>query len=109
MVIDGAHIDDVPELFRRRAIDAQISLDDRSESTARRQGAVPDDADVVRALLIDESARSRVTKLIRRTVAFLATRHRLIGEHLSVAVTTGHQCRYTPPGAGEVGWSLEPR
>ncbi len=109
MVIDGAHIDDVPELFRRRAIDAQISLDDRFESTARRQGADPSDTDVVRALLIDESARSRVTKLIRRTVAFLATRHRLVGEHLAVAVTTGHQCRYTPPGTGEVNWSLEPR
>ena len=42
----------------------------------------------------DDAVRSRVTKLLRRTVASLGEHHRLLGEHLERSVSTGHLCSY---------------
>ena len=62
------------------------------------------DLDTLRAELLDDRARSRISKLLRRTVGRLADQHATLGRHLRSAVTTGRTCRYTaPPG---VAWNL---
>lgn len=57
---------------------------------------VPDADDDLRSTLFDDRARSRVTKLLRRTVAQLTRAHPLLGRHLDASLTTGYACRYSP-------------
>ncbi|MCB1272051.1 MAG: hypothetical protein KDB31_11530 [Microthrixaceae bacterium] len=55
-------------------------------------------------VLRDDRARSRVSKLLRRTISSLHEDHRVLAEHLSATVSTGHVCAYEPsPG---VRWFL---
>ncbi len=63
-------------------------------------------ADALRELLFDEATRSRVSKLLRRTIVKLGDTHKLLGIHLSEAVHTGHACRYQPTSRLEISWRL---
>lgn len=60
----------------------------------------------IRSVLFDEATRSRITKLLRRTIESLSSSHRLVGEHLAASVVTGHGCRYRATGA-PVTWRIE--
>jgi hypothetical protein len=52
--------------------------------------------------LFDERSRTRVTKLLRRTIDRITQVHPLLGAHLAARVETGYGCRY---GAqSEVHW-----
>ena len=62
----------------------------------------------IRSVLFDDATRSRVTKLVRRTIAALTASHRLVGEHLAASVVTGHGCRYRPAGTPP-SWSIARR
>ncbi len=53
-------------------------------------------ADEVRRQLFDDRARSRVSKLLSRTMQRLSGEHRLLGEHLLDSIETGFACRYNP-------------
>lgn len=58
----------------------------------------------IRAVLFDETTRSRVTKLLRRTISNLSESQPSVGAHLAASVVTGYGCRYRPTGA-PVSWS----
>ena len=60
----------------------------------------------IRAVLFDEATRSRVSKLLRRTIVKLSESHQLVAAHLDASVVTGHGCRYRPAGA-PVEWNLD--
>ncbi len=60
----------------------------------------------LRETFFDDTVRSRVTKLLRRTIVKLGETHRLLGAHLDAAVRTGHACRYEPTGSVEINWHL---
>jgi len=64
-------------------------------------------SEAMRALFFDDTIRSRMTKLLRRTIVKLSESHQLIATHLEASVVTGYGCRYRPAGAG-VQWSLDP-
>lgn len=59
----------------------------------------------LRTLLHDDQIRSRVSKLIRRTVSRLGEQHRRLGDHLETMVETGHSCAYV--GGEHVRWTTE--
>ena len=69
-------------------------------------GSGDDETDAIRAVLFDEATRSRVTKLLRRTIVKLSESHQLIAAHLDASVVTGHGCRYRPVGA-PVQWGAD--
>jgi hypothetical protein len=73
-------------------------------SAERSLDALGGDPGAARAALVDDRARSRVTKLLRRTIAALGERHRLLGEHLDGAVRTGTTCAYV--GHDRLRWRL---
>lgn len=58
----------------------------------------------LRAVLVDDRVRSRVSKLLRRTIDKLADLHPLLGTHLRASVETGYACSYR--AAPEVTWRL---
>lgn len=58
----------------------------------------------LRGLLFDDAVRSRISKLIHRTIARLDTHHPVLGAHLRHTVHTGHICRYEPIGDHPVRW-----
>jgi len=60
----------------------------------------------IRAVLFDEATRSRVSKLLRRTIVKLSESHQLVAAHLDASVVTGHGCRYRPAGA-PVQWGAD--
>jgi hypothetical protein len=60
----------------------------------------------LREVFFDDTVRSRVTKLLRRTIVKLGGTHRLLGAHLDRAVRTGHACRYEPDAVVGVNWRL---
>lgn len=51
----------------------------------------------LRAIVFDDRVRSRVSKLLRRTISALGDEHPLLGEHLRVSVRTGFTCSYEAP------------
>ncbi|MHB1139204.1 MAG: hypothetical protein ACYC2O_09635, partial [Microthrixaceae bacterium] len=55
------------------------------------------DVEQLRAELLDDRARSRVSKLLHRTVERIDAAHPLAGRHLRSHVTTGWTCRYEAP------------
>ncbi len=55
------------------------------------------EAEALRALVVDDATRTRVSKLLRRTVDRLGEHHHLLGSHLAASVRTGHVCSYDPP------------
>jgi hypothetical protein len=60
----------------------------------------------IHAQLIDERVRSRVSKLIHRTISKLEADHRLLAVHLARSVSTGYGCRYRPTSQVEISWNL---
>lgn len=64
--------------------------------------------EAIRGVLFDDPTRSRMTKLLRRTIAKLSESHRLSAMHLDASIVTGHGCRYRPTGAA-VHWRVQPR
>ena len=66
----------------------------RADLSAPRAGR---GVDQLRAELLDDRARSRVSKLLRRTVDRIEVCHPLAGRHLRAHVTTGWTCRYEAP------------
>lgn len=50
--------------------------------------------DGVAEQLFDDGVRSRVSKLVRRTVARLASDHETLAAHLDASLDTGYACRY---------------
>lgn len=62
----------------------------------------------IRARLMDDGVRSRMGKLLTRTIARLDDAHPLLGAHLRTSVHTGHSCRYEPPvGVAAIGWTVD--
>lgn len=61
--------------------------------------------DSIRAVLFDDTTRSRMTKLLRRTIVNLSQVHQLAARHLDASVVTGYGCRYRPRGA-PVAWGI---
>ncbi|MFV1990539.1 MAG: hypothetical protein ACC652_07345, partial [Acidimicrobiales bacterium] len=55
-----------------------------------------DVTDEVRRKLFDDRARSRVSKLLSRTLERLVEEHALVGQHLVDTIDTGFACRYNP-------------
>ena len=88
---------------------ADVSRIAAMTSATWRSGGNGDDAGdevniaAIRSLVFDDSTRSRMTKLLRRTIASVAEAHPVIGAHLGASLTTGHGCRYRPIGAA-VEW-----
>jgi len=62
----------------------------------------------LREVLLDDAVRSRVSKLVNRTITKVAKSHRLLGSHLASAVSTGYACQYAPAGVVEISWNLFP-
>lgn len=58
----------------------------------------------LRQLVYDNRERSRVTKLLRRTISGLADDHRSLAAHLDHHVRTGYLCCYSAPP--QVRWIL---
>jgi hypothetical protein len=54
--------------------------------------------------LMDDRARTRVSKSLRRTIARLGDAHALLGQHLAHTVRTGYRCRYE--GGPGIAWRL---
>ena len=71
-------------------------------------GGADGTTEMIRAVLFDETTRSRVTKLLRRTISNLNDVQPVIGAHLAASVVTGYGCRYRPTGA-PVSWRLSRR
>ena len=65
---------------------------------------VEDDPDGVRRAFRDDRSRSRVSKLLRRTIAQLDDASPTIGRHLAATVSTGHLCSYTPMLQPSLRW-----
>lgn len=68
-----------------------------------RDTAEPSD---LRRLLMDDRVRSRISKLVSRTIAKVADVHPHLGEHLAGTVSTGYLCRYR--SVGQVVWRVAP-
>lgn len=58
----------------------------------------------LRRLVFDDRERSRVSKLLRRTISTLAEDHRSLAAHLGLNVRTGYLCSYSAPP--QVRWLL---
>lgn len=65
-------------------------------------GASVDD---LRDQLFDDRTRSKVSKLVRRTIERIAAVHPLLGGHLRTSIKTGHYCCYD--GSALVCWRLD--
>ena len=76
------------------------------EAAARLDGREDDAGDEIRALLLDDTVRSRVGKLLSRTVEGLDGDHPLLAAHLRTTLHTGHVCRYDPPVDPSVVWAV---
>jgi hypothetical protein len=60
--------------------------------------------DEIRALLLDDAVRSRVGKLLSRTISGIEDDHPLLAGHLRSTLRTGHTCQYDPPADRSVVW-----
>ena len=63
----------------------------------------PDGDEDLWSAVFDDRVRSRVTKLLRRTVVQLRGAHPLLGQRLDGCLTTGYVCRYSSEGTD---WEL---
>ncbi|MDE0804251.1 MAG: hypothetical protein OSA99_13135 [Acidimicrobiales bacterium] len=61
--------------------------------------------DDLRVLLHDDQVRTRVTKLVRRTIARIGDEHRRLGDHLEAMVETGYSCAYV---GDRIPWATGP-
>jgi len=94
-LLDGGDLDGVRAL-------ADLDLIRQLEA----QEPSSDVTDSLRATFFDDGNRSRVTKLVRRTIAKIGESHALLGRHLELAVRTGHVCRYVQTDGVQVAWTL---
>ena len=97
-VVDGQDASDIASMTA-----AAGDLIEGSESRRSREVG-----EAIRAVLFDDATRSRITKLLRRTIANLSLSHRLVAAHLAASVTTGYGCRYRPTGS-PVSWRIDRR
>lgn len=63
-----------------------------------------DDPEGVRLAFRDDRDRSRVSKLLRRTIQQLEATSPTAGRHFAATVTTGHQCCYSPMAKPVLRW-----
>lgn len=88
-------------------LDRLAGVDDPGELDALADALHDADEAAIRDRLMDDGVRSRVGKLLTRTIARLDDAHPLLGAHLRATVHTGHSCRYQPPaGPASVGWTV---
>ncbi len=100
VVVDGGDAAELAALMP----DAWRQLSDRAGEHDLKRAA--DDASVaLRRVFFDDSTRSRVSKLLRRTIEKLSESCPALGWHLQASVRTGHGCRYCPTGE-HVSWQL---
>jgi hypothetical protein len=66
--------------------------------------AIERDGEELLVELSDEAIRTRVDKLLRRTIARLADAHPLLGDHLRGSVRIGQLCRYEPTPGSPITW-----
>jgi len=95
-LLDGGDAESIAELASGEVLG---QLDDHTSGDAELTGKL-------RATFFDDANRSRVTKLVRRTIVRLGESHRLLGAHLDGAIRTGHVCRYRPHGELAVRWEF---
>ncbi len=81
--------------------DAVLAAADRLRGEDGRAGASTHD---IRTMLFDDTVRSRVGKLLARTIERIAEVHPLLSDHLRATVRSGHLCRYDPPGGRSTVW-----
>mgnify|MGYP000267987161 CR=1 FL=1 len=96
MVVDGGDPASVA------ALTAEALASRATDDEVRQSGEY---IDSIRAVLFDDTTRSRMTKLLRRTIANLSQVHQLAARHLDASVVTGYGCRYRPRGA-PVTWRI---
>lgn len=100
VVLDGGDVDDIaalmPEAWHRLSA---------ASTSSDIEGAADDVSAAVRKVFFDDSRRSRISKLLRRTIDKLGEACPPAGAHLQASVRTGHGCRYLPAGA-PVQWQL---
>lgn len=94
-VVDGGDASSIAVMASEAWASGETEIDEAAAS------------ETIRSLFFDDTTRSRMTKLLRRTIVKLSESHQLIATHLEASVVTGHGCRYRPAGAA-VQWSLDP-
>ena len=94
--LDGGDVGDIVDLMSGDTL-GQLAADEVADSEVEAR---------LRKIFFDDSNRSRVTKLLRRTIAKVGESHRLLGDHLDGAIRTGHVCRYVPTSEVEVCWEV---
>jgi hypothetical protein len=99
VVVDGGDAARVASLLPAALLPASWESGDDDPDAA-----IGNATGTIRAVLFDDATRSRMTKLLRRTIAKLSESHRLVAAHLDASVVTGHGCRYRPAGA-PVQWA----
>lgn len=95
----------VPAVELARLLAGQ-SVDDLLEPGVIDDVDGPQNVERLRSVFIDDGARSRVSKLLRRTIDKLGESHGLLAEHLDASVSTGYTCRYVAAGTREPTWLL---
>ncbi len=95
-VVDDGDVAEIAEMF--------ADLDLLSLVDARAARLASTEVVRLRSALLDDTARSRIGKLIRRTVARVGVDQPLLASHLGAAIGTGHVCRYSP--LTPVDWEL---
>jgi hypothetical protein len=93
MVNGGSGVDEVLE-FAARLRSGEIEIEDDEA------------AHEVRTLLRDEVVRSRIGKLLSRTIGRIENEHPLLARHLRSTLRTGHSCRYDPTAGTSVVWNI---
>jgi hypothetical protein len=97
-VVDGRDASEIAAMTARAGDLFEHSEDQRSAEVSA----------TIRTVLFDDAIRSRITKLLRRTIASLSSSDRLAAAHLAASVVTGYGCRYRPTGA-PVSWRIDRR
>jgi len=95
-LLDGGDVDEIVDLVSGDTL-GQLAADEVADSEVEAR---------LRKIFFDDSNRSRITKLLRRTISKVGESHRLLGDHLHAAIRTGHVCRYVPTSEVEVCWEV---
>jgi hypothetical protein len=109
-VVDGGAASDIASMTSTAWNAGSTDLDRHLDQQLDRplDNGADGTTEMLRAVLFDETTRSRVTKLLRRTISNLNDVHPVIGAHLAASVVTGYGCRYRPTGA-PVAWHIPRR
>ena len=87
-------------------LDRVAAGDDPDRVRSQLVASAEDPSAGLAAALVDEPTRSRVQKLLRRSIDRLDVDHPLLGAHLRATVRTGQLCRYDPPSGSAPRWSM---